>query len=197
MLGAVTQVQGRGRAAALPIEERRSAIVAATLPLFLDHGANVTTREIAQAAGIAEGTIFRVFADKTELLDAVVEAALDTAPTNDAIAAIDPGLPFERKLVAATDILRERVLYTFRVYSAASDSTYIRSRPTTEFPALVAIFADETDRLEHPPARAARILRSITVSCVHPMFAHDEPLTSEEIVAILLHGLLRDGEPSC
>jgi hypothetical protein len=32
---------------------------------------------------------------------------------------------------------------------------------------------------------------------VHPTFAHDEPLTSEEIVAILLHGVVRDGEPSC
>ena len=31
-----TSVQGKGRAAALPTEERRSTIVAATLPLFLD-----------------------------------------------------------------------------------------------------------------------------------------------------------------
>ena len=42
-------------------------IVAATLPLLLEHGELVTTRQIAEAAGIAEGTIFRVFADKDEL----------------------------------------------------------------------------------------------------------------------------------
>src|SRR5882762_9133178 len=95
----MTQVQGRARATALPLEERRSAIVAATLPLFLEHGTGLTTREIAQAAGIAEGTIFRVFDDKTALLDAVIEAALDPAPTEAAIREIDPGLPFEARLV--------------------------------------------------------------------------------------------------
>jgi AcrR family transcriptional regulator len=190
----VTQVQGRGRATALPLEERRSAIVAATLPLFLEQGENITTREIAQAAGIAEGTIFRAFADKTELLAEVVEAALDIAPTNAAIAAIDPGLSFEAQLVAAVDILRERVLYVFRVYSAASDTTRIARRPTTELPALAAIFARETNHISHSPASAVRILRGLTMSCVHPNFTNDEPLTSEEIVAIMLHGLWHDEE---
>jgi AcrR family transcriptional regulator len=195
----VTQLQGRGRATALPLEERRSAIVAATLPLFLEHGANVTTREIAQAAGIAEGTIFRVFADKTELLAAVIEAALDIAPTNAAIAAIDPTLSFEEQLVAAVDVLRERVLYVFRVFSAASDLARTRNRPATELPALVAIFAREADCVRRSPESAARVLRGLIVSCVHPTFAHDEPLTSEEIVTILLHGLLRkdEGDAPC
>ncbi len=61
------------RAAPLPPDERRAAIVAAAIPLVCDHGAAVTTREIAEAAGIAEGTIFRVFATKEDLLDAVVD----------------------------------------------------------------------------------------------------------------------------
>ena len=119
----MTQVTGRVRAAALPLAERRSAIVAATLPLFLEQGAAVTTREIAQAAGIAEGTIFRVFEDKTALLDAVIEAALDPAPTEAAIRSIDPTLSFEDRLIAAVGILRERVLYVFNVLSVASGTT--------------------------------------------------------------------------
>jgi AcrR family transcriptional regulator len=64
------------RASALPPGERRSMIVQATLPLLLEHGEMVTTRQIADAAGIAEGTIFRVFADKDELIAAVLDAAL-------------------------------------------------------------------------------------------------------------------------
>lgn len=200
MFGLVTQVQGRGRAAALPIEERRSAIVAATLPLFLDQGAAVTTREIAQAAGIAEGTIFRVFDDKTALLDAVMDVALDPAPTNEAIAAVDASLPFEARLVAAVEILRQRVLYVFRVLSAASGTTR-GTTPTrsTELPSLIAIFEADAEHLTHSPTEAARILRGLTFACVHPSFGADEPLTSKEIVAVFLDGI-RDGkagERSC
>lgn len=193
-------MQGRGRAAALPIEERRSAIVAATLPLFLDQGAAVTTREIAHAAGIAEGTIFRVFDDKTALLDAVMEAALDPTPTNDAIAAVDDTLPFEARLVAAVEILRQRVLYVFRVLSAAS-GTMRSTSPTrnSELPSLTAIFEADGEHLTHSPTDAARILRGLTFACVHPSFGADDPLTSQEIVAVLLDGIrhAEAGASSC
>lgn len=200
--GMTTQVQGhaqgKARAAALPTEERRSTIVAATLPLFLEQGAAITTREIAQAAGIAEGTIFRVFADKTALLDAVIEAALDPAPTNAAMESIDPALPLESRLVAAVEILRKRVLYLFRVFSAASGTTRgAQPERSHDLPALTAIFATEAAHLSHPPAEAARVLRGLTFACVHPSFGTDDPLTSEEIVAVLLDGVRRhDAEPA-
>jgi AcrR family transcriptional regulator len=187
---------GKGRAAALPTEERRSTIVAATLPLFLEQGAAVTTREIAQAAGIAEGTIFRVFPDKTALLDAVIEAALDPTPTNTAIEAIEAGLSLESRLVAVVEILRKRVLYLFRVFSAASGTTRgAQPERSHDLPALTAIFAAEAQHLSRPPADAARVLRGLTFACVHPSFGTDDPLTSEEIVAVFLDGVRRtDGE---
>ena len=53
-------------------EARREMIVDAALPLILEHGERVTTRQIADAAGIAEGTIFRAFADKDDVIAAVV-----------------------------------------------------------------------------------------------------------------------------
>ena len=37
-------------------EDRRTAILAALIPLLVERGGDVTTKEIAQAAGIAEGT---------------------------------------------------------------------------------------------------------------------------------------------
>jgi AcrR family transcriptional regulator len=196
----MTQVQGRVRAAALPLAERRSAIVAATLPLFLEQGAAVTTREIAQAAGIAEGTIFRVFEDKTALLDAVIDAALDPAPTDAAIQTIDESLSFEERLVAAVEILRQRVMYVFNVLSAAPGTTRGRlQQRSTDLPALIGIFESEAERLTHAPTDAARVLRGLTFASVHPAFGTEDPLTSEEIVAVLLDGIrLPSGEePPC
>jgi AcrR family transcriptional regulator len=196
----MTQVQGRSRATALPLEERRAAIVQATLPLFLEHGGALTTKEIAQAAGIAEGTIFRVFEDKTALLDAVIEAALDPAPTELAIRAIDDTLPFEDRLVAAVEILRQRVLYVFHVLSSASGTTRGAGKQrNTDLPALVAIFEPEAEHLSRAPADAARVLRGLTFASVHPSFGADDPLTSSDIVAVLLDGIRRPdaGEPPC
>jgi AcrR family transcriptional regulator len=196
-----TQVQGRGRAAALPSEERRSAIVEAALPLFLEHGTAITTREIATAAGIAEGTIFRVFPDKTALLDAVIEAALDPSPTEAAIRQIDERLPFEARLVAAVEILRQRTLYVFNVLSAAAGTTRgpSQQKRSTDLPALIAIFESAAAQLNRAPADAARVLRGLTFACVHPAFGTDTPLTSEEIVDVLLDGIRRPSreEPPC
>jgi AcrR family transcriptional regulator len=195
-----TSVQ-KGRAAALPMEERRSTIVAATLPLFLSQGAAITTREIAQAAGIAEGTIFRVFPDKTALLDAVIEAALDPTPADAAIEKIDPSLPLEDRLVSVVEILRKRVLYLFRVFSAASGTTRgAQTERSHDLPALTAIFAAEADQLSRPPADASRVLRGLTFACVHPSFGTEEPLTSQEIVMVFLDGIRRhdrEEAPAC
>jgi AcrR family transcriptional regulator len=50
----------------------RQALIDAALEVFLRHGfARATTREIAQTAGVAEGTIYRHFADKYALFHEV------------------------------------------------------------------------------------------------------------------------------
>ena len=40
-------------------------MIAATEPLLEQFGRDVSTRQIAQAANVAEGTIFRAFATRT------------------------------------------------------------------------------------------------------------------------------------
>ena len=57
------------RAKPLPPDERRRALVEVTVPLLIEHGRSVTSRQIADAAGVAEGTIFRAFGSKDELVD--------------------------------------------------------------------------------------------------------------------------------
>src|SRR5437763_13525986 len=104
----------RRRAAALPPGERRSMIIEATIPLLLEHGEMVTTRQIADAAGIAEGTIFRAFPDKDALITAVVEAAFDTSSLDEALAAIDLTLPFDEAILLAVEVLQRRVVDLWR-----------------------------------------------------------------------------------
>src|SRR6516164_11766617 len=70
----------RQRVAALPPDDRRAALIEATIPLLREHGLLVTTRQIADAAGVAEGTIFGVFNDKASLIRAAVIKTLDPGP---------------------------------------------------------------------------------------------------------------------
>src|SRR5919109_2794683 len=56
-------------------EERRRVIVEAALALFSQKGfRGTTTKEIAEAAGCSEATIFKHFATKDELYSAILEA---------------------------------------------------------------------------------------------------------------------------
>src|SRR4051795_10167940 len=95
------------RASALPPEERREALIAATLPLVLEHGTDISTRLIAEAAGVAEGTIFRVFPSKDDLIEAVVSSAFDPSSLVEAIGRVDRSLPLADRLVEAVRLMQE------------------------------------------------------------------------------------------
>ena len=77
------------RAPRMSPDDRRAAIVSAALPLVMAQGSAVLTADIASAAGIAEGTIFRVFPDKEALLGACLQAVADTTTVHGEMAAIE------------------------------------------------------------------------------------------------------------
>jgi AcrR family transcriptional regulator len=176
------------------VEERRAAIVAAALPLFLQNGARVTTREIATAAGIAEGTIFRVFDDKHALIEAIVDDAFDPAPVEAALEAVDHSLPLEQRLGKAVDILVRRSEAIFQVTSALATMRRAEDRKTRQPPelrALVGLLAPDADRLTHSPEKAARLLRALIFAGSSRMFSEGPSLTRTEIVTMFLHGVCR------
>lgn len=185
------------RAAALPPDQRRAAIIDATLPLLLEYGPAVTTRMIAVAAGIAEGTIFRVFPDKDSLIQAVVDKAFDQAPTDAALAEIDLDQPFEQRLTEAVAIVQARFANIWRLIANVGPDKVPsdRRRPPPDIPGLIALFEPEAERLRHPPLEAARMLRALTLACSHPALILDEPMTPADIVALMLDGIRRRPDP--
>src|SRR6478672_643718 len=177
------------RATALPPDERRAMIVAATLPLVLEHGDRVTSRQIAEAAGIAEGTIFRAFADKDEVIAAVVEAALDQEPLEAALTGIPDGVTFEAGLVAAIVIMQQRVIDIWRLVSSVGTRFHeMTRRPLPDSGALVRMFEANRERITVEPIVAARLLRALTLSTTHPMLV-GEPTSPDELVQLFLHGV--------
>src|SRR5215210_3807762 len=124
------------RAPSMPPEARRAAIIEATLPLLLERGAGISTKQIAEAAGIAEGTIFRVFPDKDAVVRAAVELAFDPAPAEKAISEIDRNLPFEDQLAQAVDVMQRRLFDIWRLVSTVGDDGAPPKAPPQDFPAL-------------------------------------------------------------
>jgi AcrR family transcriptional regulator len=177
------------RASALPPDERRSMIVAATLPLLLEHGDRVTSRQIAEAAGIAEGTIFRAFADKDEIIVAVIEAALDQAPLEAALTDIPPDIAFEDRLARAVVIMQQRVIDVWQVMSSVGTRFHeMTRRPMVDSDALVRMFESNRAAITVEPMVAARLLRALTLSTTHPMLA-GEPRSPADLVQLFLHGV--------
>jgi AcrR family transcriptional regulator len=76
----------------LPGAERREAILVASLHLFAKHGLHgVTTRQIAEAAGVSEALLYRHFASKDELFAELQKQCLeDTMRVADRLAALAP-----------------------------------------------------------------------------------------------------------
>lgn len=192
------------RAAPLPPDARRASIISAALPLIRLHGTAVTTAQIAMAAGIAEGTLFRVFPDKDALISAAIRTAFDPAPTERELAAVGPDLGLRHRLIAAVEILRRRVeaiwqLMAILGMTAPPVQTALASRPVPGYDGTVrlitAMFEPHRSELRCEPEQAARLLRMMTFAGAHPKINEGQPLTAAEIVAVLLDGIRVRNEP--
>jgi AcrR family transcriptional regulator len=188
------------RAAALPPEERREALIAATLPLVLEHGTEVSTRLIAEAAGVAEGTIFRVFPSKDDLIEAVVASAFDPSSLVDAIGRVERSLPLADRLVAAVELMQVRgrritgLVHAFAARGTLPDrerGREIRAAENRVVDALTVLLEPDRDLLRCSAQETARRLRLMTHALGSPRLVDADPLPPEEIVTMLLDGVRR------
>jgi AcrR family transcriptional regulator len=109
-LDAVTQKkETRPRVRLLP-EERRRQLVDVALRLFAENGYDATTtRQIAEAAGVAEGLIFRYFRSKQEILLAVLRRQHPVETLYQARAELEP-LPVREALTQLYLLVLEHLL---------------------------------------------------------------------------------------
>lgn len=198
------QFTASGRARPLPPEERRAALVTATIPLIVRHGRQVTTKQIAEAAGVAEGTIFRVFPDKDSLVQAAIERVLDPLPTIAELDGIDRDLPLRERVHVLVSIIQARLLtvfhllFTLRVQGPPKELARRNPRGAMSnegiHRAIERVLAPDADRFRVSASEVARVVRLLTFAGTHPLITEHQPLTTDEIVAVLLDGVRTPGD---
>lgn len=197
---------GRQRAPAMNVELRRAAIVAYTIPLLVEQGPTVTTSQIAEAAGIAEGTVFRAFRDKRELLMECLRTAIESEGEANLIETIDPALPLADRLSKAIDFAthyQQRLLAVAQaVRSAGIDMHELQREHKPEdgppagllrmFSAVASLFAADADALRVEPDLAARMLLGLTMASRMDRAGLGSAIGAPaEIVDLFLHGTLK------
>ena len=200
-------------------DDRRTAILSATIPLLREHGVALTTRQIADAAGVAEGTLFRVFDDKLAILVAAIAQALDPEPVVAAIGRVPTDGPLTDVLLAVVEEIEVhgRDLRTVlgvahelartqheqfaacRTVDEPAPGTMphavqsLRSRqlraPEEIVDAIAAVLATHRDELRTDPTLCARILLSVATSTLQAALAPADQLTSRDIVEVFLDGV--------
>lgn len=185
-----TDSPARARAQPLAPEDRKAMIIDAVIPLLVEHGRGVTSRQIADAAGIAEGTIFRAFGDKETLVQAAVEKYLDPEPLRAALRSIDPALPLEHKVRAIIYLMRERFRNVMRIVAVVGHERPPVPQERTEFARIIAaILAPEAEELNWPPERVAHILRLISFSSAFPALNDGVEFSVDDLARIALVGV--------
>ncbi|MBB5868034.1 AcrR family transcriptional regulator [Allocatelliglobosispora scoriae] len=191
----------RRRVPSMAPDDRRAALIAATLPLLREHGLEVSTRQIAEAAGVAEGTIFRVFPDKQALICAALGSAFDPMPSVAALRGMDLSLDLRQRLTLAAEILTERVSENGRLVGALRAAgpmpglppgppSFLRDSFVATIAALTFIIEPDRHQLRRSPDFAAKLFFTLILTSQRGGFHDSELLDSDEIVTALLDGLL-------
>jgi AcrR family transcriptional regulator len=187
-------VLGRERARPLSPEERRAAIVDAVIPLIRENGRDISTRQIAEAAGVAEGTIFRAFGDKDSIIQAAIDRFMDPEPLRAKLRGIDPDEPTEAKVRQVIELLRDRLTGFIGFMTAIGmqgppPGEHGKPREDEQWLAIMAQLFRE-DEITVPVPALAFYLRLLAFGSSIPVFNDPRPFTTDELTDFVLHGVI-------
>lgn len=183
----------------LSADDRRAQIIEAVTPAVLTHGVAVTTRQLAEAAGVAEGTLFKAFGDKESLLLAVAEyhLSMEHASECDAL----PLDTLEEVVTWTLRVLVERTRFVFRLIMALGPiGQRAAESARADFEASKHRLAERLepfrDELRVPPVVAADVVRTLAWAAASNWGEHGSVSSVDDILEVLLHGIVRDDASS-
>lgn len=183
------------RARPLAVEARKAMIIEATMPLLVDFGLDLTSKQIAEAAGVAEGTIFRAFGDKETLIEQTVKKFLDPEPLRRELRSIPIDLPLDDKVLRMIELMRKRFSDVFRVMAAIRT---VQPPPHNEKNAFAEFVSEalvpHVKELNWPPDRTAQVIRLVSFAASITHFNAGMEFSSEELTRIVLYGIA--GKPA-
>ncbi|MGB3763626.1 MAG: TetR/AcrR family transcriptional regulator [Ornithinimicrobium sp.] len=195
------------RAPAMKPDQRRAHLESATVTVLRRSGMAATTKEIAAEAGVAEGTIFRVFDTKDQLIRSALVTAFDPAPLLGRLAHIDTHAPLRERLVAMVTAHQDHLSELFGLMAAVGmvrppeslrDHGHLAhgAAQSEVQDAMLALIEPDAGHLTIPPHDLLRLLRMLTFAGSHKHIAHGDLLTPRQIVDVLLDGTLAPGSTS-
>jgi AcrR family transcriptional regulator len=157
---------------------------------------------MADAAGVAEGTLFTVFDDKRALIMAVLEDRLDPAPLTAALAAIDAQGPLRDALTAAAAVVLPRIEEVRALASAlhglpqgprrARDRRHLDAWGAAIRGGVAALLRPHAAELRWPPERLAELFTGLLFVSRPPWTPSATPFDGPELVDVVLHGAVGD-----
>lgn len=159
---------------------------------------------MAEAAGVAEGTLFTVFPDKAAMVRAAIDQHMDPEPLRASLAAISPDAPLEARLAEAASVIVAAIddLIAFGMVLRTLPHRHDRHAgppgPKGTPPAtlvawnaaltssVTALLEPHAPALRLPPERATAALVGLLFVSRRPFTSPEERLTVPEIVGLLL-----------
>lgn len=160
------------------------------MPLLVDFGLELTSKQIAEAAGVAEGTIFRAFGDKETLIAETVKKFLDPEPLRRELGSIPRDLSLDDKVLRMVTLLRKRFSDVFRVMAAIRTTqppSHGERHAFAEF--VFEVLAPHAQELNWSPERTAHVIRLVTFAASIKHFNAGMEFSTEELARIVLYGI--------